>query len=340
MLAFIGWLVLLIFLIVLGLVLLAAAVLSFVLPSLILRASCSVADLKEPRYLISFPLGYAIVAGYALLCWLFVALLGRFDQDPDAAFGSMHLCGYVVSFVLRLGRGVPALSRRPGPLVRERVLGGRAATVAPRPGRGPDGGAGTDHTLRLAAPPVPDTRFQLRRGRPPRPGSPPSSGRHDPRRRRHYGFRRGPSQRRPDGPAPPRRSLRGAKAFRAAAVPHGPDLANLLAHGEGVLHVTDDVLLLAKAVLGKLDPLPPLTPAVHVGGWVLADACRWYEFRITAQRRPIGSAGGSTPRWSMSDAAVTFSASTGPCTPSSRPPSWPRAWPSCRGPKSRPTSAS
>lgn len=100
MLAFIGWLVLLIFLIVLGVVLLAAAVLSIVLPSLILRASCSVADLKEPRYLISFPLGYAIVAGYALLCWLFVALLGRFDQDPDAAFGSMHLCGYVVSFVL------------------------------------------------------------------------------------------------------------------------------------------------------------------------------------------------------------------------------------------------
>ena len=57
--------------------------------------------------------------------------------------------------------------------------------------------------------------------------------------------------------------------------------ANLLTHGEGVLHVTDDVLLLAKAALGDLVPLPPLQAAVGVRGWVLADACRWYEFRVT-----------------------------------------------------------
>lgn len=75
--------------------------------------------------------------------------------------------------------------------------------------------------------------------------------------------------------AEPRRFV--LRPFRTAQT-----CANLLAHGEGVLHVTDDVLLLAKAALGKLDPLPPLTPAAHVGGWVLADACRWYEFRITA----------------------------------------------------------
>jgi uncharacterized protein len=58
--------------------------------------------------------------------------------------------------------------------------------------------------------------------------------------------------------------------------------ANLMAHGEGVLHVTDDVLLLARAALGALDPPPVLRPALHVRGWVLADACRFHEFRVIA----------------------------------------------------------
>lgn len=58
--------------------------------------------------------------------------------------------------------------------------------------------------------------------------------------------------------------------------------ANLIEHGEGVLHVTDDVLLLAKSALGMLDPLPPLRSALKVRGWVLADACRFYEFRIVS----------------------------------------------------------
>jgi uncharacterized protein len=55
---------------------------------------------------------------------------------------------------------------------------------------------------------------------------------------------------------------------------------NLRSHGEGVLHVTDDVLLLARAALGKLDVTPPLLPARKVRGWILADACRAYEFRV------------------------------------------------------------
>ena len=58
--------------------------------------------------------------------------------------------------------------------------------------------------------------------------------------------------------------------------------ANLKAHGEGVLHVTDDVLLLARAAVGKLDPPPAMRPATRVRGWLLADACRFHEFRITA----------------------------------------------------------
>ena len=100
MLTFIGWLVLLIFLGVLLVALLAAAVLGPVLPSMILRASCSVADVKEPRYLVSFPLGYAVLAVYGLLGGLFVYLLGKFDADPDAPFGSMHLCGYLLALAL------------------------------------------------------------------------------------------------------------------------------------------------------------------------------------------------------------------------------------------------
>ncbi|MBX9582560.1 MAG: DUF447 family protein [Gemmataceae bacterium] len=53
---------------------------------------------------------------------------------------------------------------------------------------------------------------------------------------------------------------------------------NLVAHGEGVLHVTDDALLIARAAIGKADPLPPVRPAERVAGFVLADCCRWYEF--------------------------------------------------------------
>lgn len=58
--------------------------------------------------------------------------------------------------------------------------------------------------------------------------------------------------------------------------------ANLKAHPEGVFHVTDDVHLLARAAVGRLEPLPPLQQAKAVRGLVLADACRWYEFRVTA----------------------------------------------------------
>jgi hypothetical protein len=57
---------------------------------------------------------------------------------------------------------------------------------------------------------------------------------------------------------------------------------NLVAHGEGVLHVTDDVLLLARAALGPVLPLPPLRPAGRVRGWVLADCCRFHEFHVVA----------------------------------------------------------
>jgi hypothetical protein len=64
--------------------------------------------------------------------------------------------------------------------------------------------------------------------------------------------------------------------------PTAQTCTNLLAHREGVLHVTDDVLLLARSAVGALDPPPSLRPAERVRGWVLPDACRWYEFRVTS----------------------------------------------------------
>ena len=55
---------------------------------------------------------------------------------------------------------------------------------------------------------------------------------------------------------------------------------NLKAHGEGVLHVTDDVLLLAKAALGPVEPMPEVERATAILGYVLRDACRHYEFVV------------------------------------------------------------
>lgn len=54
---------------------------------------------------------------------------------------------------------------------------------------------------------------------------------------------------------------------------------NLKRTGQGVLHVTDDVELLAQAAVGTPDPLPPMEPAQAVEGLILTGACRWYAFR-------------------------------------------------------------
>src|SRR5262249_2639665 len=58
--------------------------------------------------------------------------------------------------------------------------------------------------------------------------------------------------------------------------------ANLKRTGVGVLHVTDDVLLLARAAIGRLATVPRMFRPMVIDGDVLADACRWYEFRVTS----------------------------------------------------------
>jgi uncharacterized protein len=56
---------------------------------------------------------------------------------------------------------------------------------------------------------------------------------------------------------------------------------NLKARGEGVFHVTDDVLLLAQTAIGAAPmPAPAARAADVVAGQILTDACRYYEFRV------------------------------------------------------------
>ena len=55
---------------------------------------------------------------------------------------------------------------------------------------------------------------------------------------------------------------------------------NLKRTGEGVFHVTDDVDLLARCAVGLPDPFPRLIRETGVVVGILADACRWYAFRV------------------------------------------------------------
>jgi uncharacterized protein len=55
---------------------------------------------------------------------------------------------------------------------------------------------------------------------------------------------------------------------------------NLCVVPSGVFHVVDDVLLLARSAVGLLTEMPATFPAEKVPGDVLAQACRWYEFRV------------------------------------------------------------
>lgn len=53
---------------------------------------------------------------------------------------------------------------------------------------------------------------------------------------------------------------------------------NLIEHPYGVMHVTDDVLLIVRSALNSLEPIPHTKPASKIKGVVLTDSCRWYEF--------------------------------------------------------------
>ena len=48
----------------------------------------------------------------------------------------------------------------------------------------------------------------------------------------------------------------------------------------GTFHITDDVLLIARAALDGLEQVPPTFQAERIEGQVLSDCCRWYEFEV------------------------------------------------------------
>ncbi len=52
---------------------------------------------------------------------------------------------------------------------------------------------------------------------------------------------------------------------------------NLRSHPEGVFHLVDDVGLLARAAIGPVSPA--VRPAARVRGFILEEACRYFEFR-------------------------------------------------------------
>jgi hypothetical protein len=68
--------------------------------------------------------------------------------------------------------------------------------------------------------------------------------------------------------------------FTLRPFPTSQTCKNLLRHGEGVIHITDDALLLAKAAIGSVSEMPPVRAAERVRGFVLTDCCRYFEFRV------------------------------------------------------------
>lgn len=53
---------------------------------------------------------------------------------------------------------------------------------------------------------------------------------------------------------------------------------NLKRHGEGVFHITDDVELIARAIIGEAEA--SLAPARTIQGRYIESCCRFYEFRV------------------------------------------------------------
>ncbi|MFM7035437.1 MAG: DUF447 domain-containing protein [Planctomycetia bacterium] len=88
------------------------------------------------------------------------------------------------------------------------------------------------------------------------------------------------------GPHVDEAACRGGRIERLSLRPFttSQTASNLEAIPEGVFHLTDDVLLLTRIVTKGSDG-PSCRPATQVRGWILDDACRAYEFRITESDR-------------------------------------------------------
>lgn len=56
--------------------------------------------------------------------------------------------------------------------------------------------------------------------------------------------------------------------------------ANLQRTGEGIVHITDEADLIARAAIDRLDPLPNLVAGKQVEVMAISSACRWIEFQV------------------------------------------------------------
>ena len=56
--------------------------------------------------------------------------------------------------------------------------------------------------------------------------------------------------------------------------------ANLKRDRQGVLHITDDVLLFAQGAISRINPSLGTQPATKILGQVITNACRWFEFEV------------------------------------------------------------
>ena len=73
----------------------------------------------------------------------------------------------------------------------------------------------------------------------------------------------------------------GLTSFRLRPFQTSTTFRNLKQSHQGVLHIVDDVLLIARAAIGKLTECPATFAASRVTGRVLSDACRYFEFEVT-----------------------------------------------------------
>jgi len=74
--------------------------------------------------------------------------------------------------------------------------------------------------------------------------------------------------------------------FLLRPFPTSTTYGNLKRTGQGVLHITDDVQLIAQAAIGDIVPLPDVIDAPQIQGKILVDVCRWYAFRVESLGEP------------------------------------------------------
>lgn len=84
----------------------------------------------------------------------------------------------------------------------------------------------------------------------------------------------------PMGPTVPAGYPETLERFQLRPFPTSTTFQNLREHPEGILHVTDDVLLVARAAIGRVDPPPAMKPATTVRGRILESSHRYFEFVI------------------------------------------------------------